>query len=237
MSELTLTKSQKEAIESRGSSILVSAAAGSGKTRVLVERVMSYIEDTADPKDIDSFLIITYTKAAAAELRSRIQDELGRKIAASPGDRRLIKQSNLCYRAQIGTIHSFCTYLLRENPHLAGIPADFKVMDEDRSQVLRESVLERLLDASYEHIEEDSGFRLLVDTVGAGRDDSRLMKVALSLHERMKSHPWPEEWAERQIKAMDLSAVCDISESVWGANLSSRPGRQQITGLAHCITQ
>jgi ATP-dependent helicase/nuclease subunit A len=218
MSETKLTEAQRAAVGSRGSSVLVSAAAGSGKTKVIVERLMSYLSCETDPKDIDAFLIITYTKAAAAELRSRIIGELGRKIAEDPGDRRLIRQSNLCYRAQIGTIHSFCTGLLRENSHLLGIPADFKVMDDDRASVMKEAVLEKLLELRYEKIAENEGFRQLVDTVGAGRDDTKLIKVTLSLHEKMQSHPYPEDWAASQIKNMDLSGG-DIGGSVWGREL------------------
>ena len=224
MSKINLTKAQKAAVETKGSAILVSAAAGSGKTKVLVERLMAYLSSETDPKDINSFLIITYTKAAAAELRARIIDELGQRIAADPKNRRLIRQSNLCYRAQIGTIHSFCTGIIRENAHLLNIPADFKVMDQDRAAVLKETVLEKLLERRYEKITENEGFCLLADTVGAGRDDSRLMQVVLSLHEKMQSHAYPEDWADAQLKNMDTKGCKDISDSIWGKELMEFAG-------------
>ena len=112
MADYSPTKSQKAAIETRDRAILVSAAAGSGKTKVLTERLLARISDDAD---IDSFLIITFTKAAAAELKSRIVDEIAARLAAEPDNRRLRRQSALCQKAQIGTIHSFCAAFLREN--------------------------------------------------------------------------------------------------------------------------
>ncbi|MGI5986490.1 MAG: UvrD-helicase domain-containing protein, partial [Oscillospiraceae bacterium] len=127
MSKINLTPDQSNAVYTRSSSILVSAAAGSGKTRVLTERLMAYITDKEDPKDIGSFLVITYTRAAAAELRGRILEELSKRAAAEPENRRLRRQSTLCYRAQIGTTHSFCTAVLREYCHKAELTPDFRV--------------------------------------------------------------------------------------------------------------
>lgn len=215
------TDSQRLAIEERGTSLLVSAAAGSGKTRVLTERLMRYVTDPDEPRDIDSFLIITYTRAAAAELRSRIIGELGTLAAEQPLNARLRRQQNLCYRAQIGTIHSFCTDVLRENCHYLGISPSFLVMDEDRARTMQQSVLERLLDARYESIGSDSGFRLLADTVGAGRDDRRLAEIVLNLYGKLRSHPYPEDWATQQIRAMELDGVSDAGESIWGRELLS----------------
>ena len=98
---------------------------------------MSYVTDRENPRDIDTFLIITYTRAAAVELRSRILGELDKRLAADPGNRRLRRQSALCYGAQIGTIHNFCTRVIRENCHLLGLVPDFKVMEEDRGSRLK----------------------------------------------------------------------------------------------------
>ena len=219
MAGFALTPAQSAAVFARGSSVLVSAAAGSGKTRVLVERLLSYVTDEENPKDIDSFLIITYTRAAAAELRGRILEELDKRSASEPDNRRLHRQSALCQRAWIGTIHNFCTTILRERAHELGIPPAFRVADEDRSMMIKQSVLEKLMESAYEHINDDEGFRLLVDTVGAGRDDRRLEDVVLELHTKMQSHAWPEKWAETQAKQMDMNGVCDIADTVWGSEL------------------
>ncbi|MEG1460750.1 MAG: UvrD-helicase domain-containing protein [Oscillospiraceae bacterium] len=219
MSSFKLTPGQEAAVNARGSSVLVSAAAGSGKTRVLTERLMSYVCDKKAPQNINEFLIITYTRSAAAELRGRILEELSARIAADPENRRLRRQNTLCYRAQIGTIHSFCTGLLRENCIKLGLSPDFRVGDEDKCGELKDKALEKLLDAAYEHISPDSDFSALADSVGAGRDDSRLAQTVLELHSKMQSHAYPKAWAEEQILAQDVSHCGDCDETIWGAAL------------------
>jgi len=213
------TESQTLAIENRGGSILVSAAAGSGKTRVLTERLIRIVTDPEQPVDIDRFLVITYTRAAAAELRSRILEELTARAASHPEDRRLRRQQNLCCAARIGTIHSFCTEVIRDNCHRLGISPAFKVMEEDRAEAMKSALVSRLLDRRYETVLEDTSFRLLSDTVGAGRDDARLEKAVLSLYEKLRSHPYPEDWAARQKQTMAAEGVRDVIDTVWGREL------------------
>ena len=148
---IQLTENQRAVVEDRGGSLLVSAAAGSGKTRVLVERLFLRVlgEEQAN---IDDFLIITYTRAAAAELRGRIAQELSARLTDRPGDRHLQRQLLLVYQADIKTIDSFCTALLRENVHLLdcgeerGLTADFRVLDENEASLLRRRVLPRVLE-------------------------------------------------------------------------------------------
>ena len=185
MAEFKPTASQAAAISARGSAVLVSAGAGSGKTRVLTERLMGYITDAEHPVDIDSFLIITFTRAAAGELRGRIMDEIANALAADPANKRLRRQSALCQKAQIGTIHSFCAALLREHCHACGLPPQFKIADDDRIAVMKSAALERVLDRYYENVDAHPGFALLADTVGAGRDDRRLGTLVLTLHDKM----------------------------------------------------
>lgn len=221
MSEFKPTAAQAAAINTRGSAVLVSAGAGSGKTRVLTERLMSYICDGDDPVDVDSFLIITFTRAAAGELKSRISDELAAALARDPGNRRLRRQSALCQKAQIGTIHSFCGALLRENSHLAGLSPDFKIAEEDRAQAMKLSALERTLESRYEKAARYPGFTLLADTVGAGRDDRRLAELVLSLHEKMQCHARPERWAKEQVKLLRSGAI-DAAETPWGMEILKR---------------
>lgn len=214
------TYSQFQAITARNSALLVSAAAGSGKTRVLTERVMGYVLDGDEGVDIDRFLIITYTRAAAAEMRGRIMDALAAAAAENPGDRRLRRQQDLCYHAQIGTIHSFCTTVLRENCHHLGLPPAFKVLDEDRAARMKTAVLERLLEERYERMDAHPGFKALADTVGAGRDDRRLAEAVLSLYEKIRSHPYPADWAAEQSAGLDaLEGITDAAETPWGREL------------------
>ena len=141
MPELNFTPEQRAAIDTRGSTVLVSAAAGSGKTRVLTERLMAYLTDAEHPVDIDHFLVITYTRAAAAELRSRILDGIYARIASDPENRRLRRQVALCARAEIGTIHSFCADFLRANCAALALAPDFQVADTERCAALRAAAL------------------------------------------------------------------------------------------------
>ena len=203
---MPLTPSQEQAASVRGRPLLVSAAAGSGKTRVLVERLMRYVDDGAD---IDEFLIITYTRAAAAELRGRILRELNGRLALDPSNKRLRRQTELCPRAPIGTIDSICGRILRNYVHLSALTPDFRVMEEDRAAAMRRAALNRVLEQCYEHIGEDTDFRALVDSVGAGRDDGKQVELVLSLYESLRSHPHPEEWMARCALSLDLSAVED----------------------------
>ena len=218
MAEFKPTEAQRAAIEERGCPVLVSAGAGSGKTRVLTERLMAYITDPAAPVDIDSFLIITYTRAAAGELRGRITEELAHRLRAEPDNARLRRQSALIRRAQIGTIHSFCADLLRENCQAAELSPDFKILDEERAEAMRESCLERVLEDCYTGIENDPDFRLLADTVGEGRDDSALAALILELHTKMQCHAFPARWAEEQTALLEAPAD-EAGRTPWGKEL------------------
>lgn len=209
------TESQREAIENRGGALLVAAAAGSGKTKVLVERLLKSVTDQSNPVDIDRFLIITYTKAAAAELRSRILDEINERLSAEPENRQLRRQLPLVYKAPISTIHSFCSSVLRENAQLLKISPDFRVMESDESDMLMQKALEDVLDSRYE--KPDSDFLLLIDTMAAGRDDSKLPPLVMEFYSKLKSHPYPEKWANEKLKEMEESVkASDVSETPWG---------------------
>lgn len=221
MSDFIPTKSQSQAIYTRGSTVLVSAGAGSGKTKVLTERLMAAILDGEHPADIDSFLIITYTRAAAGELRGRITEELAAALASDPSSRRLRRQNALCQRAHIGTIHSFCADLLREFSHMAGISPDFKILDEDRANAMKAAALERTLEMCYAKPEEHPGFTLLADTVGAGRDDRRLAALVMNLHGKMQCHARPAKWARQQVELLNTGCT-DAAETPWGREIMDR---------------
>ena len=211
---IQLTRDQAAAVSNRGGELLVSAAAGSGKTRVLVERLLTRV--TEEGRDLDEFLVITYTKAAAAELRGKILEELNQRIAQTPGDRHLQRQTALIYRAQISTIHSFCTALLRESGHLLDLDPDFRVGDESECGVLKLRALDRVLAERYETVTEGDSFSNLLDTLSAGRDDSRLRDMVLDVYNRVQSHPDPRRWLREQGEAMDLSGVSDVGSTPWG---------------------
>ena len=218
MGKVNFTESQRAAIEDRGGALLVAAAAGSGKTKVLVERLLSRVTDKSNPKDIDKFLVITYTKAAAAELRSRILDEINERLSEEPKNRALSRQSALVYKAPISTIHSFCSSLLRENAQLLGISPEFRVMEEEESGTVKQRVLSDVLEDWYERMDED--FTRLVDTMAAGRDDQKLPQLVLDLHTKLKSHPNYEKWARDRLAELENCESCsDASETSWGRSI------------------
>ena len=240
MPELNFTPEQRAAIDTRGSTVLVSAAAGSGKTRVLTERLMAYLTDAEHPVDIDHFLVITYTRAAAAELRSRILDGIYARIASDPENRRLRRQVALCARAEIGTIHSFCADFLRANCAALALAPDFQVADTERCAALRAAALEHTLERAYTRLDTDAPFRLLADTVGGGRDDARLGELVLSLYDKMQCHARPEQWAQRQVDLLALDGVTDPqnlgaairSAAAFGANGVILPERRSASVTA-----
>ncbi len=219
-----LTDEQRRVVDDRGGELLVSAAAGSGKTRVLVERLLDRV--TGENMDIDRFLVITYTRAAAAELRERIAQELTQRLARQPGNAHLRRQIALVHKTQISTIHSLCSAILRESGHELGLNSDFRLCDEGEGRVLKGRVLTDLLERSYEGLEEGSEFAALVDTMAAGRDDSALEAIVLDIFERIQSHPNPRRWLEEEKRLWYLDGITDAGETPWGRVLLEEAGRQ-----------
>ncbi|MBE6939424.1 MAG: helicase-exonuclease AddAB subunit AddA [Ruminococcaceae bacterium] len=222
MSKLQLTEEQQAAVFNRGGSLLVSAAAGSGKTKVLVERLFSYMEQ--ERCHVDDFLIITYTRAAAAELRGRIAAELSARVAEEPENSHLRKQLFRVYQAEIKTVDAFCGGLLRENIHLLfderaefSLTPDFRVLDEQEALLLRQRVLDRTLETFYTRMEEeeDRQAELLAETLGAGRDDRALAALVLDLHQKIQSHPYPLQWLD-QVAGSWENLPLKLSDSVYG---------------------
>lgn len=209
-----LTQEQQAIVDDAGGELLVSAAAGSGKTRVLVERLLKRVQE--EKLDIDQFLVITYTKAAAAELRTRIAQELSARLAENPTDRHLRRQTTLVYKAQISTIHSLCSSLLRECGHLLDLDADFRLCDEGEARVLMGQTLEAVLERRYEVLDGQADFAALLDMLSAGRDDTRLMEIVLDIHDKIQSHPAPTRWLREQEQMWDLTEVTDFATTIWG---------------------
>ena len=219
-----LTEEQRKIVDDRGGELLVSAAAGSGKTRVLVERLLDRV--TGEGLDITQFLVITYTKAAAAELRGRIAQELSQRLAQNPNDRHLRRQTTLVYQAQISTIHAFCAALLRESGHLLDLDPDFRLCDEGEGAVMTQQVLLDVLEEQYENLQEGDDFSLLVDTLAAGRDDSRLEQIVLDVFGRIQSHPDPAQWLLEQKAVWALEDITDAGQTPWGDLLLEDAARQ-----------
>ena len=225
-----LTEEQRKIVDDRGGELLVSAAAGSGKTRVLVERLFRYIVD--ERADVDDFLIITFTRAAASELRGRIVEELNKRLAVTPGDQHLRRQLLRVYRAEIKTIDAFCSGILRENVHLleedrrgGRLTADFRTLDENEAAPLRERTLQRVLEKYYESHADAETSLLLADTFGYGRNDDALAALIQGLYNKIQSHAYPLRWLQ-EVRNTWQQLPEDPGEMVYGQELLTRFGER-----------
>ena len=214
-----LTPQQTAAVYDRGGDLLVSAAAGSGKTKVLVDRLLSYLTQPQNPANVDDFLIITYTKAAAAELRSKIAAKLTERIAEDPDNRHLQRQLQRLYLAKISTVHAFCGDLLREYAYRLNLAADFRVADEMECAALRETVLDRVLEEAYETAEEDGDFRAFVDSQGLGRDDRLVPEIIQKVYDSARCHLDSQSWLDGCVRSAEAEGVTDAAETLWGKYL------------------
>ena len=207
------------AVDNRGGKLLVSAAAGSGKTKVLVDRLLKYIRDPFDPANIDDFLIITYTKAAASELRSKIAAKLSEHIASDPGNKHLQRQLQRLYLTKISTVHSFCSDILREYAYKLDISADFRVADENEILQLRSRAMEQVLDTAYQNIGTDADLQAFVDTQGLGRSDALVPEIIQAVYDSAMCHVDPEQWCRQCIRDMSTEGITDPGHTPWGRYL------------------
>ena len=214
-----LTPQQEMAVTSRGGKLLVSAAAGSGKTKVLVDRLLGFLTQTHDPANLDEFLIITYTKAAASELRGKIAKKLTEEIAQRPEETHLQRQMQRLFLTKISTVHGFCSDLLREYAYKLDIAADFRVADENECREIRETVLEGLLDRAYETAGDDPDFRAFVDTQGVGRSDRQVPEIIEKVYDSAHCHLNPEAWLDKCLTDADAEGIGDVGATVWGEYL------------------
>lgn len=218
MAEIQLTPAQHAAVTNRGGAVLVSAAAGSGKTKVLVDRLMSFVCDETNPANIDEFLIITYTKAAASELRGKIAAALGKRLSEQPENRHLQRQMTRLYLTQISTVHAFCATILRSYAYLLDIPADFRVAEEHEASALREQVLSELLNDCYRDA-ENAAVMQSIDKLGYGRDDARLSGVLLPVYDAMRCRVDPQAWLRECRAAYELPEQLRAEQTIWGQAL------------------
>ncbi|MCR5558640.1 MAG: helicase-exonuclease AddAB subunit AddA [Butyrivibrio sp.] len=197
---VVFTDEQQAVIDARKCNILVSAAAGSGKTAVLVERIIRMIEKDMD---IDHFLVVTFTKAAAAQMREKITDAIQKSLLADPENKHLQKQETLIHNAQITTIDSFCQYVLKNNFNTIGIDPSFHVGDEGEMRLLQEEVMADLLEEEYQLESED--FLYCMEYFGSGHSDKKVEEYILSLYRFAMSMPWPEDWINERAGDYDVT--------------------------------
>lgn len=227
------TDDQWQAIVEKGDNILVAAAAGSGKTAVLVERIIKRITDPKDPVDIDRLLVVTFTNAAAAEMRVRIGQALERELNKDPGNLRLRDQLTLLNKANITTFHAFCMAVVRRYYYQLDIDPAFRVIDDAESLLLREEVLEGLLEDHYQADDKES-FYNLVDRYSNDRSDTQLMALVQKIYDFSRSHPWPDHWLD-QVKAFyQTEGITSVDELPWTADVK-KSVREECRGLLSMV--
>ena len=234
------TTEQQQVIDLRNRNILVSAAAGSGKTAVLVERIVKIITDKNHPVDIDHLLIVTFTNAAAAEMRERIGNAIEKALDEQPGNEHLLRQLTLIHNAQITTIDSFCLYVVRNHFHEIDLEPNFRIGDEGELKLLHEDVLGRVLEQNYE--EPSEAFSDFVEGYASGRTDAALNEMILQLYEFSRSYPWPEKWLDSFVGIYRIENREELDRAEWLAPLTENicfvlKDCEQLLKQALAITQ
>ena len=213
MGEVKWTNEQKQAIEEKESNILVAAAAGSGKTAVLVERIINRILN--DKIDIDKLLVVTFTNAAASEMRERILDAIYKKIEEDPLNLELQRQITLLNKASICTIHSFCLDVIRNNFYEINISPNFRIGDTAEIELLKQETLDDLFEKKY--FEEDEDFLKLVDTYTGYRGDEPLKELVIEIYKFIQSSPFPRKWLEEKVEEFNIKDLSlDFAKTKWG---------------------
>ena len=212
MSEKRWTQGQQDAISSRNGAVLVSAAAGSGKTAVLVQRVIERLTDPNNPCDADRLLVVTFTTAAAAEMKERISTKIAQMLDSQPNNYRLQRQQILLANAHISTIHSFCSEFVRENFYKLNISPNFRIASSEEMNILRDEAVQEALESMYD--EDNKDFNYLVECFISGRDDRALIKIIFKLYDFIRSHPFPDKWLKE--KAAMYQITENLAENPWG---------------------
>ena len=214
------TEEQMAAIKTDDCNLLVSAAAGSGKTAVLVERIIRKITDPHEPVDIDRLLIVTFTNAAAAEMRERIAQAIVQAIEERPNDIHLQKQLTLIHQASIMTIHAFCLEVIRNSFHMINLDPNFRIGSETEINLLKDEVLEEVLEDWYQK-ENNQTFLELVESYGGKKKDTDLEEVILRLYHFIQSHPWPELWLQEKIEEFNIKDQ-NLEKTSWAKQIKDQ---------------
>ena len=222
------TKEQENAIYKKDSNILVAAAAGSGKTAVLVERIIQKI--LKDKQNIDRLLVVTFTNAAASEMRERVLEAIYKKLDEDPNNENLQKQIILLGKSNICTIHSFCLDVIKNNFFEVNLSANFRIGNEEEIELLKQEVLEDVFEELYE--EDDEEFEKLVNTYTGYRGDEPLKEIILKIYNFMQSSPFPQKWLIEKVKMFEKSEnEKDFSKSKWGEILLKNLNEELIDAI------
>ncbi len=210
------TDEQWDAITEKDCNLLVAAAAGAGKTAVLVERIIRKITDSEHPLDIDKLLVVTFTNAAATEMRERIGEAISSVLERNPDSKNIQRQLTLLNKASITTIHSFCLEVIRSNFQSINIDPGFRIADETEAALMKLEVLNELFEAQYEQEGGSEDFLELLEWYGGNRDDQALQDMVLNLYGFVQSTPWPDKWFEEMTESFNPPAGLDFAGTAWG---------------------
>lgn len=213
MGETKWTDEQLQAINTRGCNLLVAAAAGSGKTAVLVERIIKIVTDKNNPVDIDRLLVVTFTNAAAAEMRERIAAAITKELERNPSSTNLQKQLTLLSRANITTMHSFCLDIIKNNFHTIDLDPSFRIGDETEGTLLKSEIIDDMFEDLYD--KEDKEFLNLVEAYGGSKDDRKLKDIILDLYRFSMSGSWPEKWLKDKAEDFNINTISDLDNTEW----------------------
>ena len=212
MEKTKWTKEQLQSIKEKGKNILVAAGAGSGKTAVLVERIIQKI--LLDKIDIDKILVVTFTNAAAAEMRERILDAIYKKLEEEPNNMNLQRQILLLNNASISTIHSFCLDIIKNNFYEIDISPNFRIADTPEIELLKQEILEDLFEELYD--ENDEEFLKLINTYTTYKGDDSLKDIILKIYNYIQSSPFPDEWLKNCVDEFNIDSNTDFAKTKWG---------------------
>ena len=207
------TEDQLKAITTRECNLLVAAAAGSGKTAVLVERIIRIITNEDNPIDIDRLLVVTFTSAAAAEMRERIADAISKALEVNPNSKVLQRQLTLLSRANITTMHSFCLDVIKNYYHIINLDPTFRIADETENTLLKLEVINDMFEDYYEN--EDEEFKNLIEAYSTSKDDEKLKNIVLDLYRFSMSGPWPEKWLKDSAESFNIETIEDLNKTEW----------------------
>src|SRR5690625_3700150 len=229
------TPEQEEAIYTSGQDLLVSAAAGSGKTAVLVERIIQKLLNEQNPLDIDSLLVVTFTNAAAQEMRNRVGLALEKALQEQPHSHHLKKQLSLLQRASISTLHSFCMEIIREHAYLLEIDPAFRIANDLEADLLKQEVIDEVFEEKYGAVKDaQEQFFAVVDRFSSDRSDVEIEHLILQLYTFARQHPWPYEWLDQLVKTYEINHNPDEKELVW-LDVLKQYVHTQLTAVEHDI--
>lgn len=228
------TDAQIDAITARNCNLLVAAAAGAGKTAVLVERIIRKIIDPTNPVDIDKMLIVTFTNAAATEMRERIGEAIAAELDKNPESEYIRRQMSLLGKASITTIHSFCRDVIKKNIQNIDLDPGFRVADDTECTLMRMETITELFEDQYEQEQDD--FKALLESYGGNKNDQAIQDMVMSLYEFIQSSPWPDEWLDEQLRALDVQDGEDFARTPWGRVLTNSL-KLEFAGLSQMMTQ